>query len=94
MDWFKNAELYGCVIYNNGWDIAGSGHGHGIYTQNDTSGTIKLLDNIFLAVSVIMSELGQQGGPSIIMTFRETYYSTGVLVRKIKMVIRERTIFI
>ncbi|MBK9961714.1 MAG: T9SS type A sorting domain-containing protein [Saprospiraceae bacterium] len=45
----KNAELYGCVIYNNGWDIAGSGHGHGIYTQNDTSGTIKLHDNIFFS---------------------------------------------
>ena len=45
----RNAELYGCIIYNNGWDIAGSGHGHGIYTQNDTSGTIKIHDNIFFS---------------------------------------------
>lgn len=39
----EDSEIYGCVIYNNGW--AGSNQGHGIYTQNKT-GTKKILDNL------------------------------------------------
>jgi len=32
----SDAEVYGLVIYNNGWDDPKTrGHGHGIYTQND-----------------------------------------------------------
>ena len=41
-----DAEIYGCVIYNNGWDAPDRGHGHAIYTQNET-GTKKIYDNIF-----------------------------------------------
>ena len=40
-----NAEVYGNIIYNNGWEAPDRGHGHGIYTQNDT-GTKRILDNI------------------------------------------------
>jgi hypothetical protein len=40
-----DAEIYGCLIYNNGWIAPDRGHGHGIYTQNDT-GTKKITDNI------------------------------------------------
>jgi hypothetical protein len=40
-----NAEIYGCIIYNNGWNAPDRGHGHGIYAQNDT-GTKRLADNI------------------------------------------------
>jgi uncharacterized protein (TIGR03437 family) len=29
-------EAYGNLIYNNGWSAPDRGHGHGIYTQNDT----------------------------------------------------------
>jgi hypothetical protein len=29
-----NAELYGNIIYYNGWDAPDRGHGHGIYAQN------------------------------------------------------------
>jgi Right handed beta helix region len=28
------SELYGCIIYNNGWEAPDRGHGHAIYTQN------------------------------------------------------------
>ena len=37
------SELYGNIIYNNGWTAPGRGHGHAIYTQNlvDT----KLIEN-------------------------------------------------
>jgi len=31
-----NAEMYGCVVYHNGWSAPDRGHGHGIYTQNST----------------------------------------------------------
>ena len=31
------AEIYGCLIYNNGWTAPDRGHGHGIYVQNQTS---------------------------------------------------------
>jgi len=29
-----DAEIYGCLIYNNGWLAPDRGHGHCIYTQN------------------------------------------------------------
>jgi len=38
-------EIYGCLIYNNGWKGADRGHGHGIYTQNK-DGTKRIEDNI------------------------------------------------
>jgi hypothetical protein len=30
----KESEMYGCLIYNNGWPGTDRGHGHAIYTQN------------------------------------------------------------
>ena len=43
-----DAELYGCLIYYNGWQGPDRGHGHGIYTQNQT-GTKHITDNISFA---------------------------------------------
>jgi len=40
-----NSEVYGNIVYNNGWDGPDRGHGHGIYTQNDT-GTKVYEENI------------------------------------------------
>jgi hypothetical protein len=40
-----DAEVYGCIIYNNGWQGPDRGHGHGIYTQNQV-GTKRIVDNI------------------------------------------------
>ena len=31
-----DAEINGCLIYYNGWNGTDRGHGHGIYTQNQT----------------------------------------------------------
>lgn len=31
-----NAELYGCIIYNAGYDASDRGHGHSIYAMNQT----------------------------------------------------------
>jgi hypothetical protein len=40
-----DSELYGNLIYNNGWYGTDRGHGHGIYTQNNI-GTKVIADNI------------------------------------------------
>ncbi len=40
-----DAEMFGCISYNNGRMTTHPGHSHGIYTQNQT-GTKKLFDNI------------------------------------------------
>jgi hypothetical protein len=31
-----DSEIYGCLIYNNGWQGTDRWHGHGIYMQNET----------------------------------------------------------
>jgi hypothetical protein len=43
----QGAEIYGCIIYNNGWDgpPGDRGHGHGIYVQNRTDPR-QILDNV------------------------------------------------
>ena len=40
-----NSELYGNIIYNNGWTAPDRGHGHAIYIQN-RSGYKKMTNNI------------------------------------------------
>ncbi len=40
-----DSELYGNIIYNNGWTAPGRGHGHGMYTQN-VGGYKKITNNI------------------------------------------------
>jgi hypothetical protein len=41
----RNLEIYGNLVYNNGWDAPDRGHGHGIYAQNET-GTTRIEDNL------------------------------------------------
>jgi hypothetical protein len=46
--WWKeavNSEIYGNVIYNNGWEMDDRGHGHAIYAQN-LSPTMRISENI------------------------------------------------
>src|SRR5688500_9757689 len=43
----ENLEVYGNIVFNNGWWAPDREHGHGIYTQNNT-GTKKFIDNIVL----------------------------------------------
>jgi Right handed beta helix region len=42
-----DSEIYGCLIYHNGWQgpDPDRGHGHGIYTQNHT-GQKRIVDNV------------------------------------------------
>jgi hypothetical protein len=41
----EDAELYGSLIYFNGWRGADNAHGHGVYVQNAT-GTKRIADNV------------------------------------------------
>lgn len=41
----EGGEIYGCLIFNNGWAAPDRGHGHAIYAQNET-GTKRIVDNI------------------------------------------------
>jgi lipopolysaccharide/colanic/teichoic acid biosynthesis glycosyltransferase len=41
----RDAEIYGDIIYNVGWEEHGVGKGHAIYVQNET-GTKRLVDNV------------------------------------------------
>lgn len=40
-----DAEVYGCIIHDFGWNDNDRGHGHAIYTQNE-KGTKRIVDNI------------------------------------------------
>ena len=41
-----DAELYGNLIYYNGWKGPDRGHGHGIYTQNYEGGSKLIRHNV------------------------------------------------
>lgn len=48
VSWWKgstDSEVYGCIIYDNGWAGTDRGHGHAIYTQNQ-EGTKTIADCI------------------------------------------------
>jgi hypothetical protein len=42
-----NPEIYGCLIYNNGWLGTDRGHGHCIYTQNKDG--VKVISNCIMS---------------------------------------------
>jgi hypothetical protein len=43
----KDSELYGCLIYNNGWLATDRGHGHCVYTQNQIG--VKTVSNCIMS---------------------------------------------
>src|SRR2546421_7141455 len=40
-----DVEVSGCIVYNNGWSVAGVGNGHGLYVKSDV-GPLVLRDNV------------------------------------------------
>jgi len=40
-----DVEIYGCIIFDNGWTAIDRGHGHALYVKSDT-GTAVLSDNV------------------------------------------------
>lgn len=43
-----DTEIYGCIIYHNGWQAPDRAHGHGIYSQNQ-EGSRLIRDNIIFS---------------------------------------------
>lgn len=41
-------KIYGNIVYNNGWYSTDRNHGHGMYTQNATSGLKVVSNNMFI----------------------------------------------
>ena len=41
----SDVEVTGCIVFNNGWSIAGVGNGHGLYVKSD-AGPLVLRDNV------------------------------------------------
>lgn len=78
-----NAEIYGCVIFNNGWQGPNPdrGHGHGIYLQND-AGTKKIVDNlIFNQYGYGIHAYTQQGSIKGFYFEGNTVFGSGSLSR-------------
>ena len=49
ISWWKgstDSEVYGCIIYDNGWKGPDRGHGHAIYTQN--AGGVKTISDCIM----------------------------------------------
>lgn len=42
----EGSEIYGCLVYNNGWDDTDRGHGPGFYVQNASDSTRLIKNNI------------------------------------------------
>jgi hypothetical protein len=56
-----DSEVYGCIIYNNGYIGPDRGHGHGIYSQNLT-GTKTIQDNILFNSFGLGIQIYTEGG--------------------------------
>lgn len=74
-----DAELYGNVIYYNGWDGPDRGHGHGIYSQND-SGLKSIENNLVFKNFDFGLHIYTQGGTiNNFFIDRNSFFSNGML---------------
>jgi PKD repeat protein len=74
-----DTEIYGNLIYYNGWDAPDRGHGHGIYTQN-LPGHSKLIKHNFLFDSTFgyaMQAYGSSSAAFVNSTVTENVWSRG-----------------
>lgn len=73
----RDSELYGNIIYNNGWTAPDRGHGHAIYTQNDQG--YKKLDNniIFFGFGTGIHAYGESGKLNNFSIEKNVWYMTG-----------------
>ncbi|MCB0128360.1 MAG: hypothetical protein KDE58_39105, partial [Caldilineaceae bacterium] len=60
----SGGEIYGTLIYNNGWVAPDRAHGHGIYTQNQDGGVFqkRIVDNIVF--NAFKESVQLWGGPT------------------------------
>ena len=57
-----DAEVYGNLIYYNGWDAPDRGHGHGVYIQNQAPSIKRMVDNFLFEQFAIGSQAYTENG--------------------------------
>jgi hypothetical protein len=74
-----NAEIYGCIVYNNGWAGPGRGLGHNMYMQNETGK--KTIENcmIFNAASQGINVYTEKGSIKGFNINQNTFFNNGSL---------------
>jgi len=73
-----NSEIYGCIIYHNGYRGDTRGHGHGIYSQN-TIGSKLIRDNIlFNSFGIGIHIYAQNGGVQGFELEGNTIFNSGI----------------
>lgn len=74
-----DAEIYGCIIYNNGWSGPSRGLGHNMYMQNDTGN--KTIQNclIFNAASQGINVYTEGGAIRGFIIDGNTFFNNGCL---------------
>lgn len=75
----RDSELYGNIVYYNGWEAPDRGHGHGLYVQNDTG--LKYIANnmVFKNFGVGLHAYTEGGNINNIMTEGNTFFDNGML---------------
>jgi hypothetical protein len=75
-----DSELYGNIIYHNGWNAPDRGHGHAIYTQNAT-GTKRIARNVlFFGFSFGVHAYTEGGSIQGFDIEENTWFRTGASV--------------
>ena len=76
-----DCEIYGCLIHDFGYAAPDRGHGHAVYTQNET-GTKRIVDNImFHGAGWNIHVYGQQGRCEGFHIEGNICFSAGTLVK-------------
>ncbi len=75
----RDSELYGNIVYYNGWEAPDRGHGHGLYVQNDTG--LKYIANnmVFKNFAVGLHAYTEGGSINNIITEGNTFFDNGML---------------
>ncbi|MEP6994318.1 MAG: hypothetical protein ABI968_07340 [Acidobacteriota bacterium] len=75
-----DSEVYGNLIYYNGWDAPDRGHGHGVYVQNEAPSVKRIVDNILFDQFGIGSQAySEQGNIDNIYLEGNTAFQNGIL---------------
>jgi hypothetical protein len=74
-DWLEShgSEIYGCLMYDNGWPANDRPHGHGIYTQNKDGSPTKVISN-----NIISTPLGD--GQQVMQAYGTKSYADDYLI--------------
>lgn len=81
----ENSELYGCIIYHNGWQGPDRGHGHGLYVQNE-NGTKIIKDNIiFNGMSYGVHGYTEGGSIQGFHFEGNTFFNNGIISKDSKL---------